>query len=148
MTKEPEREEESAPEQAEDAGPTEEASDDGDAREAEANAKPRRTPEGEPEASGEASAADERPVFAQAYPVHSALDELVAAFERGDYARVRAEAPRLAEGDADPAVKRAARDLVRRTQPDAVSTSLLAIAALLLAFLTYWFFTHKHGPGT
>ncbi len=87
---------------------------------------------------------DERPLFARTYPRTPEVDALLAAFERGNYARVREEGPALVSRSDDPEVKRAAEDLLRRIQPDPVSRALLAVAALLLVFFVYWYFGHHH----
>ncbi|NUO51528.1 MAG: hypothetical protein HOV80_21950 [Polyangiaceae bacterium] len=95
----------------------------------------------------EEPAEDEAPLFARTYPKTPEVEALLAAFERGNYARVREEAPALASRSSDPEVKRAAEDLLRRIQPDPVSKTLLAVAALLLLFFVYWYFGHQHeGP--
>ena len=68
----------------------------------------------------------------------------MAAFERGDFARVRAEAPALMEGDEDEAVKRAAADLRRRIDPAPTSIFLWALGVALLVFLYGFFVSHSH----
>lgn len=82
--------------------------------------------------------------FAAHYPEDPALDALVDAFEAGDYARVREEGPTLAKSAEDPAVSRAARDLVSRLSPDPLAVRMLVGAGLLLAFLIYWFYSDHH----
>jgi hypothetical protein len=89
-------------------------------------------------------APDGRPPFARKYPRTEDLDALLAAFEAGNYAKVRADAPKLAERASDPEVARALRDLRRRIEPDPLQIYLLAITAALLVFLTVWFFLHRH----
>jgi hypothetical protein len=87
------------------------------------------------------------PAFARGWPRDEALDALVAAFEAGDYARVRREAPALASRTADDAVRRAARELRRRLDPDPVAVYMLMAAAGLLAFLAGWYWLHpQHTP--
>jgi hypothetical protein len=86
----------------------------------------------------------EVPAFALAFPSDPALDELVAAFEQGDYARVRREAPALAKRTARPEVRRAARELARRIDPDPIAVYLLCAASVLLVFLALWYWTHPH----
>jgi hypothetical protein len=95
--------------------------------------------------------ADERPArrdgipaFALDFPEDPALQALVAAFEQGDYARVRREAPALIKQTESVAVRKAARELVKRLDPDPLAVYLLAGAALLLAFLAFWYWTHPH----
>jgi hypothetical protein len=41
-------------------------------------------------------------------------------------------------------VRKAARELVKRLDPDPIAVYLLAGAALLLAFLALWYWTHPH----
>ena len=43
------------------------------------------------------------------------------------------------------AVRKAARELRKRLDPDPVAVYLLAGAGLLLAFLALWYWTHPHG---
>jgi hypothetical protein len=87
---------------------------------------------------------DRRPAFARDFPREPALDELVEAFARGNYARVRAEAPRLASDD--PAVRDAARTLVDRTRPDSLAAGMLAMTAALLVAMTAYWVLHGHAP--
>jgi hypothetical protein len=129
------------------AGPEDEAD------EAEAPAEPprprRRKKRKKRAASPEASSVDERrdrPAFARAFPRDPALDALVAAFEAGDYARVRREAPALAKATEHDDVRAAARELRRRLDPDPLALYLLGGAALLLAFLGAWYWSHPHVP--
>jgi hypothetical protein len=84
------------------------------------------------------------PAFARAWPKDDALEALVAAFEAGDYARVRREAPALARRTEDDAVRRAARELRRRLDPDPVAVYMLMAAAALLVFLAGWYWLHPH----
>ena len=81
------------------------------------------------------------PAFADSFPRDPTLDDLVAAFENGNYARVREGAQRLL--DARPEhpddVRSAARDLLRRIDPDPLATYLLLGACLLLMFLAGWY---------
>jgi hypothetical protein len=88
----------------------------------------------------------ELPAFAQAWPEDDALMALVAAFEAGNYERVRREAPQLARRTESDEVRRAARELVRRLDPDPVAVYMLAVAGLLLLFLAGWYWTHPHHP--
>jgi hypothetical protein len=74
------------------------------------------------------------------------LDALVDAFERGDYRRVRADATGLERSTADDAVKRAARTLVERTEPDPLASVLLGLAAVLLAVVAGWWIVHGKAP--
>ena len=88
---------------------------------------------------------DARPAFLETFPRDPALDELVAAFVAGDYARVRREAPALAKRTDDDAVAQAGRELRRRLEPDPLARWLFLGAASLLAFLALWFWSHAHG---
>ena len=89
---------------------------------------------------------DRAPAFARAFPQDAELDALVAAFEAGDYARVRREAPALAQRTEDDAVRRAARELRRRLDPDPAAVYMLLAAATLLVFLAGWYWLHPHLP--
>lgn len=83
--------------------------------------------------------AQRRPAFAKDFPRIPELDALVAAFEEGNYARVREEAPRLAKATEDDAVRRAATVLRARIDPDPLSKVLFILTGLLLAYLSaYW----------
>jgi|HubBroStandDraft_2_1064218.scaffolds.fasta_scaffold192244_2 hypothetical protein len=89
-----------------------------------------------------------RPSFAKDFPRTPEVDTLVDDFARGDYARVRAQAPRLEQSADDPEVKRAARKLVERTQPDPLALLLLGLAALALVVLAgFWIVNGKAPPG-
>lgn len=90
-----------------------------------------------------------RPSFASDFPRIPELDALVDAFERGDYARVRAEAPRLAASTEDAGVRSAAEMLVDRTRPDRLAVALVALTGVLLVALsTYWIIHGKAPPGS
>ncbi len=82
----------------------------------------------------------ERPRFLLDYPQDPELQRLCRAFERGDFATVRQNAPKLAESSEDPAVKAAARELRKRIDPDPLTYVLLAMALGLLAVLVGWTF--------
>jgi len=86
------------------------------------------------------------PSFAQRFPKDKDLDVLVAAFERGDYGRVRKDAPALAKSAKDEAVRHAAEELLRRIDPDPLAKYMLVAASLLLAFFTVWYFSHRLLP--
>jgi hypothetical protein len=89
------------------------------------------------------------PAFAKAFPRHPALDALVQAFSRGDYALVRQAGAKLASEATDPEVREAARVLVERTSPDALTRTLLVLSAALLVALSGWWIAHgKAPPGT
>jgi hypothetical protein len=84
------------------------------------------------------------PAFARSFPEDAALQALVAAFEQGDYARVRREAPALVQQTDSAEVRKAARELLKRLEPDPIAVYLLAGAGLLLAFLALWYWAHPH----
>jgi hypothetical protein len=89
---------------------------------------------------------ERRPSFARGFPASPALDALVDAFSRGDYAHVRAEAPRLEKSSEDEAVRTAARTLVERTQPDPLAVRLLLLTGILLVVLAGWWIAHGKAP--
>jgi len=88
-----------------------------------------------------------RPRFAEGFPRVPELDALVEAFSAGDYARVRREAPKLAERSDDEEVKKAARNLRQRVEADPLAIWLLVLtAALLVGLAGYWVIkAHPHG---
>ncbi|MRG94782.1 hypothetical protein [Polyangium spumosum] len=86
------------------------------------------------------------PSFAARFPRDEALDALLAAFERGDYGRVREDGARLVKSTEDPAVRRAAEELLRRIEPDPLAKYMLLAACVLLAFFTVWYFSHRLTP--
>ena len=87
-----------------------------------------------------------RPAFAADFPRTPELDALVLAFASGDYARVRAEAPKLASASDDPEVKRAAQLLRTRIEADPLAVWLLVLTGVLLLSLTAWWIAHGHAP--
>jgi hypothetical protein len=89
------------------------------------------------------------PLFSRDFPRTPALDAIVDAFARGDYARVRTEGARIAETTDDDKVRQAALALVARTNPDPLALWLLVLAGALLAVLSgYWIVHGKAPPGT
>jgi hypothetical protein len=84
----------------------------------------------------------ERPQFLLDFPEDPELERLIAAFEAGNFARVRREAARLAAATENPEVKAAALELRRRIDPDPLATYLLAISLVLLLVLTIWAYAH------
>jgi hypothetical protein len=90
--------------------------------------------------------AERRPSFAAGFPVSPELDALVDAFARGDYARVRAEAPKLLRDADDDAVRAAVRTLVERTEPDPLAVRLLLLTTVLLVVLAGWWIVHAKPP--
>lgn len=90
-----------------------------------------------------------RPTFAREFPRSAELDALVDAFTRGDYARVRTEAPALARSTEDAQVRKAAELLVERTRPDPLAVWLMVVTGVLLVVMTaYWVINGKAPPGS
>jgi len=85
----------------------------------------------------------QRPRFLQAFPDNPELVELVRAFEAGNYARVRREAPALAQRTSDARVRAAARELRRRIDPDPALRYILIAALALLVVLVWWAYGHS-----
>lgn len=85
-----------------------------------------------------------RPGFAAHFPRDEELDRLVRAFNDGDYRRVREEAPALASRTKDAAIRSAAQELRERIDPSRASLVMLVLAAVLLALLAGYYWTHKH----
>jgi len=80
----------------------------------------------------------ERPAFAAEFPRDPELDRLVEYFVRGNHRAVRDGAEALAEKASDPEVKRAARELRERLEPDPIWRVLLGATFVLLMVLTWW----------
>lgn len=86
----------------------------------------------------------ERPLFVLGFPKDPELDRLVQAFEAGNYAFVREHAARLAERAGSEAVRQAARELMRRIEPDPLIKLLLALSIALFVALAVWAY-RTHG---
>jgi hypothetical protein len=87
----------------------------------------------------------ERAAFLAWFPEDAELDQLVRAFEVGNYAYVREHAGKLAEKSEDEKVRAAARELLARIEPDPLMKFLLLGAVALLVFLTiYAYQSHAH----
>jgi hypothetical protein len=84
---------------------------------------------------------EERPAFLLEYPADPALEALMLAFEAGDFATVRAQAPELARRTHSEEVRRAAEELCQRTHPDRLLVWLLALSISLFVFLVSWVYT-------
>jgi hypothetical protein len=110
---------------------------------AQADAEPRRPPKKRGKRRDE-KAAPPPGNDAPARPRDPEIERLEQAFERGDYALVRAEAGRLAKEAEHDDVRRAARALLRRIDPDPLAIVLLFAAMALLAFLALWYWSHGH----
>jgi hypothetical protein len=85
----------------------------------------------------------ERPRFLLRFPEDPELEPLIAAFEAGNYAQVRALAPALAERAERPEVRRAAEELLRRIEPDPLMKALLAMAVALLTVVAAYAYLSK-----
>jgi hypothetical protein len=79
----------------------------------------------------------ERPRFLLEFPSDPALDQLVRAFEAGNYRAVREGAAKLIESTEDPIVRAAARELRRRIEPDPLMKYLLFVALGLFVFVVW-----------
>jgi hypothetical protein len=87
----------------------------------------------------------ERAAFLSWFPEDPELDQLVRAFEIGNYAYVREHAGKLAEKAEDEKVRAAARELLVRIEPDPLMRFLLVGAVALLVFLTFFAYrSHGH----
>ena len=84
------------------------------------------------------AAGEERPAFLLEFPGDPELELLIAAFEAGNFAKVREAAPQLAASTKDEAVRRAALELRRRIEPDPLLIGLLALCFALFVFLVAW----------
>jgi hypothetical protein len=80
----------------------------------------------------------ERPLFVLGFPKDPELDRLVQAFEAGNYAFVRERAPKLAERATSENVRRAARELARRIEPDPLVKLLLGLSIALFVAIAIW----------
>jgi len=80
----------------------------------------------------------ERPAFLLRFPDDPELERLIRAFELGDYATVRKQAPALAERTTDLKVRAAAEELARRIEPDPLVKILLALSIVLFVLLAFW----------
>lgn len=83
-----------------------------------------------------------RPPFAARYPHAPEIDELLAAFEAGDYGTVRQRSREIAGATTDERIRAAALDLRRRIHPDPTSLYLLGIAVALLLLLYLHYLRH------
>jgi hypothetical protein len=81
---------------------------------------------------------EDRPAFLLDFPDDSELEPLIQAFETGNFREVRARAAQVAEHTKDPKVRAAALELRRRTDPDPLLITLLAVCLALFCFLVIW----------
>jgi hypothetical protein len=84
---------------------------------------------------------EERPTFLLSFPRDPELEALIIAFEAGDFAKVRKEAPALARKSPDERVRRAALELRQRIDPDPLLVVMLVLALSLFAFIATWIYT-------
>ena len=84
---------------------------------------------------------EERPSFLLEFPDDPELERLIAAFEDGDFARIRREAPALAQRTHDEGVRRAALELRRRIDPDPLLLVLLGLSLALFAVIVAWVYS-------
>jgi len=80
----------------------------------------------------------ERPRFLLEFPNDPALQQLVSAFEAGNYRAVREGAAKLSASTEDPIVGAAARELARRIEPDPLMKYLLFVALGLFVFVVWY----------
>ena len=86
---------------------------------------------------------EERPVFLLEYPHDPELERLIAAFEAGNFALIRRDAPELARRTRDEAVRQAALELRRRIDPDPLLLVMLALSMALLVFISLWIYLSR-----
>ena len=86
---------------------------------------------------------EERPAFLLEYPYDPELERLIEAFEAGNFALIRREAPELARRTRDEAVRLGALELRRRIDPDPLLLVLLALSVVLFAFITLWIYLSR-----
>jgi hypothetical protein len=110
----------------------------------EASPKPAE-PSAAPDSPPEPARGPKRARFRETLPDDAALRELAEAFEAGNYARVRAEAPKLAKSSEREDVRAAAADLARRIEPDPLVKYLFVLAVLLLLAIAAFAYGHGHG---
>jgi hypothetical protein len=84
----------------------------------------------------------QRPQFLASFPDEPELNRLADAFEKGNYAYVRENAPKLVEKSQDAAVQRAAMELAARIKPDPLLKYILAMSVLLLVYLVVEAYAH------
>jgi len=121
-----------------------------EAEDAQKLSAPEASPDALGPANGSASApalnADgrERPRFLLEFPSDPALQQLVAAFEAGNYRAVREGAAKLVESSEDPIVAAAARELARRIEPDPLMKYLLFVALGLFVAVVWYAYQGPH----
>lgn len=112
----------------------------------ERTSEPEEKPPGEPAERPRLNArGEERPRFLLGFPQDPALEPLIEAFEAGNYARVREQAPELAKNASEAEVRRAAEELLARIEPDPLVKLLLAVAIGLFLFVLIFVYV-KQAP--
>ncbi len=84
------------------------------------------------------------PSFARDFPRHPQLDRVLDLFERGNYHLARKEAVLLVQSKEDEAVRKAAKEIVKRISPEPLAMYFMAIASALLVILAGYYWTHPH----
>jgi hypothetical protein len=103
----------------------------------ESPAEPAPRPPEPPQQSG-----PERPRFLLKFPDHPELNRLVRAFELGNYAEVRRAAPALLD-DENQAIRRGARELLKRIDPDPLMKYLLMLAVSLFVLVVWYTYGNR-----
>jgi hypothetical protein len=88
----------------------------------------------------------DRPSFAEGFPSDPALAALLAAFARGDFGRVRRDAPALIANASSPDVRAAAEELLLRTRPDPLTQVFFLLTGALLVFLSVYWWWRARAP--
>ncbi len=83
-----------------------------------------------------------RAEFLSQFPEHDELKRAVTAFVNGNYRDVRSICSQLLERELDPEVLDAARDLLRRIEPDRLIVGFLWGSFVLLALIILWAYGH------
>jgi hypothetical protein len=81
--------------------------------------------------------------FLARFPSHEGLALAVAAFENGNYAKVRDLCEGLLDVEQDADVRQAASELLRRIKPDRLVVTILWGSFVLLALVILWAYGQK-----
>jgi hypothetical protein len=84
----------------------------------------------------------ERAQFLARFADHDELEPAVSAFVNGNYRDVRIICSQLLESEVDPEVHDAARELLRRIEPDRLILTILWGSFVLLALIVLWAYGH------
>ena len=82
--------------------------------------------------------------FLDSFPEHEGLSRAVSAFENGNYAQARTLCDELLDREEDEDVRDAARELIRRMQPDRLIVAILWASFALLALIVLRVYGHGH----